>query len=71
MDRNAQLRHLAAAERHVQLGERCILDQERCIEELDLHGHDSNLARSVLETFRQTQAQHVGHRDQILKELAE
>jgi hypothetical protein len=71
MDRNAQLRHLAAAERHVQRGERCIRDQEDCIEELGLHGHDTNLARAILETFRQIQAQHVGHRDQILKELAE
>lgn len=52
MDRNAQLRYLVEAKHDVQCGERCIANQERCVEELELHGHDLSLARSVLETFR-------------------
>jgi hypothetical protein len=71
MDRSTQLRHLAAADRHIEHGERIITDQERLIEELNVRGHDSKLARSILETFRQTQAQGIDHRDLILRELAE
>jgi hypothetical protein len=48
-----------------------ISDQELRIADLDLRGHDSALARSLLETFRLTQAQHVAHRDRILIALAE
>jgi hypothetical protein len=33
------------------------------VAELELLGHDSTLARSLLVTFRRTQAQHVTHRD--------
>jgi hypothetical protein len=71
MDRSNQLRHLATAERNIARGERNIFDQELRVEELDVRRHDSTLARSVLETFRQTQAKHIAHRDQILKQLAE
>ena len=69
MDRSRQLQHLEEAEKHVLRGGQTISDQERRIEELDRHGQDATLARSLLETFLWTQTQFVAHRDQILKEL--
>lgn len=71
MDRSTQLRHLATAEQNIARGERNISNQELRVEELDFRGYDSRLAGALLETFRQTQAQHLIHRDQILRELAE
>jgi hypothetical protein len=69
MDRSMQFRHLAEAERHIALGARHISNQELRIAELEAHRRDSTLACSLLKTFRLTQAQHVAHRDQILREL--
>ena len=70
MDRSMEFRHLAEAERHIMLGAQHISKQELCIADLEVHGHDSTLARSLLETFRLTQAEHVAHRDRILRELS-
>lgn len=67
--RNMQLRHLAEAEQHIARGTQHISDQELRIAEFDFRGHDSTLARSLLETFRVTQAQHIAKRDHILREL--
>jgi len=64
-----QLRHLAEAERHIERGIEHLSHQELRIAEFDLRGHDSTLARSLLETFRIAQAQHIAHRDHILREL--
>jgi hypothetical protein len=71
MDRMMRLQHLAQAEAHIARGAQHISDQEMRIADLDLHGHDSALARSLMETFLLTQAQHVAHRDRILVALAE
>ena len=70
MDRSIQLQHLAEAERHIARGDYHISEQELRIAEFDARGHDATLARALLETFRLTQAQHVAHRDFILKALA-
>lgn len=64
-----QLRHLAIAERHIARGAEQISDQEARVIDLDHRGQDSSLARAVLETFRNMQAQHIAHRDHILTEL--
>jgi hypothetical protein len=56
MERSLELQHLAEAEHHIARGAQHILDQEIRIADLDLRGHDSTLARSLLETFRLTQA---------------
>jgi hypothetical protein len=45
------------------IGAQHISKQELRVAELELLGHDSTLARSLLVTFRRTQAQHVTHRD--------
>ena len=67
--RNMQLRHLAEAEQHIALGMQHISHQELRLAKFDLRGHDSTLARFLLEAFRITQAQHITHRDHILREL--
>ena len=69
MDRSRQLQHLEEAERHLLRGEQNITDQEERIEVLERDGHETTLARAVLETFLSTQMQFVAHRDQILREL--
>ncbi|MCA1419471.1 hypothetical protein [Bradyrhizobium sp. BRP23] len=71
MDRSMHLRHLEEAERHVLLGVRNISDQEQRIEDLELHGRDATLARSLLETYLCTQTLFVAHRNEILKALGE
>ena len=68
MDRQTQMRHLAQAERHVSLGARLIAEQERRIAMLSLGVME---ARRLLEAFLETQAQHIAHRDLILRELNE
>jgi ferritin len=69
MKRDIQFAHLQEAERHVATGERHIVEQERRIADLDRDGHDTTQARALLETFRTLQAEHVAHRDHILREL--
>jgi hypothetical protein len=71
MDLTMELQHLAEAEHHITRGAQHILDQEIRVADLDFRGHDSTLARSLLETFRLTQAQHVAHRDRILRLLGQ
>lgn len=69
MDRAVQVRHLAQAERHIARGAQNISDQEIRIADLERGGH--TLARSLLETFRLSQAQHIAHLDCMLRELGE
>ncbi|MDE1936666.1 hypothetical protein [Bradyrhizobium sp.] len=69
MDRKTELQHLALAERTVAQGERHIAREEQMISELDRAGHDTSEAVALLATYRRTQAQHVAHRNLILKML--
>lgn len=71
MDRAVLLNHLALVERHVLEGERHLARQESMIAELDRDNHDTQGAYAVLETLRQTQANHIGERDRILRQLAQ
>ncbi|MGV7218554.1 hypothetical protein, partial [Bradyrhizobium sp. UFLA05-112] len=71
MDRAIRLAELAEAEKRVALGERHIVQQEQRIAELDRDGHDTRDAFALLDTFRQTQVQHVAHRDFILIRLGQ
>ena len=69
VDRSRQLQHLAEAERHIVDGARHIYNQELRLAFIERRGHDSKLARDLLETFRRMQVQHVAHYDLILSEL--
>jgi len=71
MDRSMQLQHLAEAEQHIASGVEHISKQELRIADLDFRGQDSTLARSLLKTFCLLQAQHIAHRDHILRELGQ
>lgn len=64
-----QLRHLEEAERHIAQGLRHIADQERLVADLERNRYDTAQARRLLENFHATQAQHVAHRDHVLREL--
>src|SRR3974390_1172780 len=69
MDREMELAHLAIAEKAVAQGEQHILKQEARVAELDRDGHDTVQALATLAIFRKNQAEHVAHRDLILKML--
>ena len=69
MDRNTELAHLAIAEKAGAQGERHIQRQEERVAELDRDGHDTKRALSTLAVFRKMQAEHVAHRDLLLKML--
>lgn len=69
MNRSMHLRHLKQAEEHVRSGARHISDQELRIADFELYGHDTILARALLETFRHIQVELIAHRDLILREL--
>lgn len=69
MNRKMELDHLAIAERAVAAGERHIEREERMIADLDRAGHDTKQARETLATFRLMQAEHVAHRNRLLKML--
>jgi len=69
MDREMTVAHLAVAKRNVAQGERHIEHQEQIVSDLDRHGHDTAEALALLETFRHSKAEHVAHRDFLLREL--
>jgi ferritin len=69
MDRAMELRHLEQAERHIAEGEQHIAEQEDRIADLARMGADTTEARKLLDNFYASQAQHIQHRDRILKEL--
>jgi hypothetical protein len=69
MDRSMELRHLAEAEEHISKADRHLSEQELRVADLECLGHDTTLACVLLETFRLTLAQHVAHRDHILRDL--
>jgi len=69
MNREMMLAHLAMAEKNVALSNRHIERQEELFAELDRDGHDTSMALDLLATFRRSQAQHIAHRDFLLKEL--
>ena len=70
MDVAESLSDLAVADAHVAQGERHVVRQREIIDELKLGGHSTRLAESLLDSFEQTLASHVAHRDRILADLA-
>jgi hypothetical protein len=71
MDREMQLRHLEQADRHIAEGKRHIAEQEERIADVACLGADVTEAKKLLENLYFTQAQHIQHRDRILRELEE
>lgn len=71
MDRETDLAHFASAEKAVIEGERHIQRQEQVVAELDRDGHDTTEALALLASFWRIQAQHVAHRDFLLRNLGE
>ncbi len=70
MDRETLLRDFASAGQHVAQSDAHILKQEALIAELDRDGHDTSVARALLDSMRDTRALHIQHRGRLLKELA-
>jgi hypothetical protein len=71
MNRSDIERDLEAAERHVLKGAEQVLRQRRVVEHLAVDGHDTLLARQMLQTFEELQGAHIAGRDLVLKELAQ
>jgi hypothetical protein len=69
MDRKMELNHLALAESAVLQGERHIAREEQMISDLERGGHDTKLALETLANYRRMQAEHIAHRNMILKLL--
>ncbi|HEV2549835.1 MAG TPA: hypothetical protein VGU20_21160 [Stellaceae bacterium] len=69
MDRATVLGHLQRAKEHVAQGERHIRRQQEIIQQLQDHGHDTELARELLATFEQLQVSHLADRDRFAKML--
>ena len=68
-NRTMHLRHLDEVKRWIAECERHITEQEQRIVTLGPNGDDIAQAEQLLQIFQQTQAQHIIHRDMILKEL--
>jgi hypothetical protein len=61
--------HLALAERNIAESERHIAREEQMISDLERGGHDTKLALETLANYRRMQAEHVAHRNTLLKLL--
>lgn|SRR5438876_6610812 len=70
MDKAMALAHLALAERHIARGYEHLASQTRIVANLENAGHDTAMAQSLLETFRDIQRIHLADRDRIKRELA-
>ena len=69
MQRERERLELVSAEKVIAAGHRHIADQEQRVSELDRHGHDTTRARLLLALYRRVQAQHIAHRNLILRLL--
>ena len=69
MDRKIELAHFAIAEKAVADGEHHIEREEQMLADLDRAGHDTKQARETLAIFQRMQAEHVAHRNLLLKLL--
>ena len=73
MDKAMIREHLAQSEGHIAQGEQHIRRQLEIIAQMKAEGHEAVAANAneLLQRFEEMQAQHVAHRDRLLKELAE
>jgi len=62
--------NLAKAERDISAGERRVAAQEVLVERLRRDGHSVREAEGLLLTLRQTLTAWMGHRDEILRQIA-
>jgi DNA repair protein RadC len=73
MDRETLLSWLALAERHVKEGAHHLLEQRELLARLQTHGHSKSetarIARDLLDTMEQAQAQHIDSRDRLMATL--
>jgi hypothetical protein len=69
-DRETLLRDIASAGQHIAQSDAHISKQEALIAELDRDGHDTTVARALLDTMRDMRVLHLQHRGRILTELA-
>lgn len=69
VDREVVVRHLAQAEAHAAQGEIHLARQRQIVHELARDGHDTRLAKELLETFEMTQAGHRVDVARLQKEL--
>lgn len=67
MDGSILLRHLADAERHIARGVVHLARQEALIAQLEQDGQDSQTARAILATLRETQVLHLRERERLLE----
>lgn len=70
MDRKIIARDLHRAKQHVREGAAHIRKQRRVVDELSADGHDTRLARDLLQTFESMEAAHVDDRARLSDELA-
>ncbi len=70
MDRAVILEHLAQAEEHVVLAQEHVQQQRDLVARLEHDGHDTTMARALLEQFEKFLAMHISDRDRLAKELA-
>jgi hypothetical protein len=71
MERRQIEADIAMTERHISLGERHIARQIEIIAKFRRDGHDTLEAERLLANFEVSQSLHIGHRDRLLKDLAE
>jgi hypothetical protein len=69
MNRTVLVQQLEEAERNIAQGASQLAQQEATIAKLDRKGCDTQQARIILATLRDTQAFHQQERERILKEL--
>ncbi len=69
MDPSEIQQYLEQAERHAAEGRQLVARQEALVAELDRDGHDTDAARKVLETLRETQSLHEADVRRLLEEL--
>ena len=69
MDRKLAARHLAQAGRHLRTAERIVVSQRALVAELRDHGHSTERADKILESYEALLEMHRADRDRIRKEL--
>ena len=71
MDREMIRRHLDQAEDHVRKGAEAVRKQKLILAHLEKDGHDTAMARKLLNSFEAIEADHIADRARIRKELAQ
>jgi len=64
-------RELEAAERHIREGAERLVRQRHIVARLAAHGHDTQLARQILQTLEELQAAHIAGRDLLRRDVAQ